>query len=133
MSTNRYVVDAWAWIEYLKGTTIGLFVKKEIEGNEILTNVVTLSEVMSKFQRDGQDVDEGFQAVTSLSKMIVVNEQFAKGVGVLHAETKKTRSNFSLADAYALYTARKFHAKVLTGDLDFKGLKDAVIIKKLIA
>ncbi len=132
MSTSRYVIDAWAWIEYLKGTATGLFVKKEIEGKEILTNVVTLSEVMSKFQRDGQDVDEGFQAIASLSKMVAVNEQFAKEVGVLHAETKRTRPNFSLADAYALCTARKFRAKVLTGDLDFKGLKDAVIIKKLI-
>jgi PIN domain nuclease of toxin-antitoxin system len=126
---NKYVIDAWAWIEYFKGTTAGLDVKKRTQGGEINTNVVTLSEVISKFQRDGLDTNEAFEAVTSMSKMIPINEQFAKEVGLLHANTKKSRPNFSLADAFALYTARRLHAKVLTGDPGFKGLKEAIMLK----
>ncbi len=41
---------------------------------------------------------------------------------------KRERTNFSLGDAFVLQMARKEGVKVLTGDRDFEGLKDAVMI-----
>lgn len=34
-----------------------------------------------------------------------------------------------LADIFVLLTARKLNAKVVTGDEDFRGLKDSLMIK----
>ena len=42
---------------------------------------------------------------------------------------RKTLKDFGLADAYVLAAARRLNAKVLTGDLHFKNIKDAVMIK----
>jgi predicted nucleic acid-binding protein len=37
--------------------------------------------------------------------------------------------DFGLADAYVLATAKKLNAKVLAGDMHFKGVKEAFLIK----
>jgi predicted nucleic acid-binding protein len=42
---------------------------------------------------------------------------------------RKTLKDFGLADAYVLATARRLNAIILTGDLQFKNIKDAVMIE----
>lgn len=56
--TRQYVVDAYAWIEYLIGSDVGARVKVvlEDENNGIYTSAVTLGEVISKIAREEQDV-----------------------------------------------------------------------------
>ena len=127
---SRYVVDSWAWIEYLDGSDLGGKAKGHIEGGNVFTNVVSIAEVASKVSRKGGDVDTAFNSITSLSKIITPDADFAKGVGLLHAAIKQRRANFGLADAFVLYTARRINAKVLTGDPDFKGLKDVELLTK---
>lgn len=129
MSISRYVIDSWAWIEYLDGTEAGLKVRSKLEKSKIFTNSVSIAEVMSKAARTGKDPNVAMDAILSCSVIIKIDELVAKETGLLHAETKRLRPNFSLADAFALQTARRLHAKVLTGDPDFKGLKDAVMLK----
>lgn len=41
---------------------------------------------------------------------------------------KKSKLNFSLGDAFVLQSAKSVHAKVLTGDLDFEGVKEAEML-----
>jgi predicted nucleic acid-binding protein len=65
----------------------------------------------------------------SNSQVININEELSLQAGLLHCETRKSLKDFGLADAYVLATARKLKAKVLTGDLHFKNVKDAVLIK----
>lgn len=125
----RYVVDAWAWIEYFDATKYGLKAKEVIEKCEIFTNAITISELVSKFLREGKDPVEMFNAVVSLSKIIEIDANSAREIGQLHYEIKRTRSNFSFGDASVLQTARRLNAKVLTGDPDFKGIKDAEMLK----
>jgi predicted nucleic acid-binding protein len=123
---TSYVLDSWAWIEYLRGSEAGQLVKREFElGNEIFTNVVSMAEIISKFRREGLDSESAWHAVTSLSKTVVVQESDAKEAGTIHATIKKTTPNFSLGDAFVLQTARKQGCRVLTGDPDFKRVKEA--------
>ncbi len=123
---NSYVVDSWAWVEYLRGSRVGQLVKKELEsGSETLTNVVTLAELTSKLRRERLDLEAAWRAVTGLSKTIAVTETDAKDAGILHAAVKETNANFSLANAFVLQTARKRGCRILTGDPDFKGIKEA--------
>ncbi len=46
----------------------------------------------------------------------------------MHAEEKKRKQDFGLADAFVLATARSRSSKVLTGDPHFKDVPEAVMI-----
>ncbi len=127
---TKYVIDSWAWIEYLDGSTTGEKVAAKIKTGEIYTSVVTVAEVVSKVDRQHKDPKVAFSAITSLSKIVLSNEDSAKEVGLVHSSTKKERPNFSLGDAFVLYSARSMQAKVLTGDPDFEGLKEAEMLPK---
>jgi len=126
---SSYVVDSWAWLEYLDGTPTGARVRDVVEKDrEIFTTAASLAEVVSVAKRRGKDHGEAATRVLSLSKFVSPDSQDAMEAGGLHAATKEKSRNFSLADAFALQLARKKSARVLTGDPDFKGIKEAELI-----
>lgn len=129
-SGKKYVIDSWAWIAYFDGTEAGKRVDNVLLNSEAFTSAVTVGEVLSKAERQGKDTEKIFDFMISLSKIIDVNADVAKKVGLLHAQVKKSSSNFSLADAFALQTAKHLNAKVLTGDPDFKGIKEAEMLQE---
>lgn len=125
----RYVIDSWAWVEYLDGTEKGEKVKKIIEDdNEIFTVFINLAEVMSIVKRKNRDYKTVSDTILSLSKIFYGDIQFLITTGLLHAEMRKTMKDFGLADAFALATAKKLGAKLLTGDPHFKNMKEAIMI-----
>ena len=125
------MIDAYAWIEYFNGTPIGKNVKDLIENdnNEVYTNVITIAELKSSYERNKLDFKEEKKALLGLSKFYYITLDFAEEVGKLHAELKKERKNISLADSFVLSTAKQLKAKVVTGDKDFRGLKEVIMIK----
>ena len=128
--SSRYVVDSYAWIEYLDGTEIGRKVSDLIkENNEIFTCVLTIAEVVSKAARKGKDAKIAYDVLNSNSKIIDADEELSLQAGLLHYEMRKNVKDFGLADAYILATAEKLKAKILTGDRHFKNMKEAVLIK----
>ncbi|MEM4732971.1 MAG: PIN domain-containing protein [Candidatus Bathyarchaeia archaeon] len=128
--TEKYIIDAYAWIEYLIGSEAGAKVKQlmEEENNELYTSAVTLAEVISKTAREKQNVEAAYDIITSNSNIIDVNEQLSKETGILHAKMRKTKKDFGLADAYVLAIAIKIGAKIITDDPHFKSIKEAIII-----
>lgn len=126
----RFVIDSWAWVEHLRGSEAGKRVRTilEDERNSILTSSVTVAEVVSKFGREGLDVEGAYSAMANSSKLASLGPDDAREAGIVHAATKKERPNFSLGDAVVLYLARKERARVLTGDPDFRGLEEAVLL-----
>lgn len=126
----RFVIDSWAWVEHLRGSEAGKRVRTilEDERNSILTSSVTVAEVVSKFGREGLDVEGAYSAMANSSKLVSLGPDDARQAGIVHAATKKKRPNFSLGDAVVLYLARKERARVLTGDPDFRGLEEAVLL-----
>jgi predicted nucleic acid-binding protein len=127
---NRYVIDAYAWIEYLIGSKAGEKVRVLLEegNNEFYTCAVTVAEVVSKTAREGRDFEEAYDILISNSQIINVDEEISKETGVLHSEMRETEKDFGLADAYVLALARKTKSKILTGDVHFKGLREAILI-----
>lgn len=128
---SKYVVDAWAWVEYLIGSERGSRVDKILDenGTEVYTCAITLAEVISKVAREGRDTQAAYAMLTGNSQIINIDEELSLEAGQLHFEMRKTLKDFGLADAYVLATARTLKSKVLTGDAHFKGLKEAVFIK----
>ncbi len=128
---GRYVVDAYAWVEYLAGSRAGEKVKRVLEDDvcEVYTCAVTVAEVMSKAAREGRDFNVAYDVLVGNSQVVDVDEEVSKEASVLHCKMRKTRKDFGLADAYVLTVARRTRGKVLTGDPHFKGLKEAIMLE----
>ncbi len=127
---SRYVIDAFAWIEYFLSSAKGQKVKEIVEDarHEIFISPLTLSEVMSLSKREQRDYEEIYMVMLSLARVFPVDELFFKEVGLLHAEIRQKIKDFGMIDVAVLLTARKLNAKVLTGDPHFKGFREAVLI-----
>ena len=127
---SKYVLDSWAWIEYFQGSSKGKTVKEIIldARNEVYTHCVSVAEIISKAKRTGKDVEAVFAAIATDSNIVEASFDDSKNVGITHALTKTKNRNFSLADAFVLTTSRKIKAKVLTGDPDFKGIDEAILL-----
>jgi len=128
--TESYVIDAYAWVEYLIGSKSGEKVKDAVEkeNNEIFTCAVTLAEVVSKTAREGRDFEVAYDILLSNSQVVNADEAVSKEAGILHSEMRRTQRDFGLADAFVLAAARRTKSKILTGDVHFKGLKGAILI-----
>ena len=129
--SEKYVIDAYAWIEYLIGSKTGEKVKSvlEKETNEIYTCAATVAEVVSKTAREDREFETAYDILLSNSQIVNIDDEISKEAGVLHCEMRKTKRDFELADAYVLAVARTVNAKILTGDPHFRGVKEAVVIK----
>ena len=126
---NKLVVDSWAWVEYLRGSEAGRKIRERIsQGDEMWTSVVSLTEIVSKYRREGLSEQTAVEAIGSLSKLGVPDRGDAVEAGRIHADVKSKSPNFGLADSFVLQLARKVGAKVLTGDPDFDRLEDAELV-----
>ncbi len=78
--TEKYIIDAYAWIEYLIGSEAGAKIKQliEEENNEIYTSAVTLAEVISKTAREKQNVEAAYDIITSNSNIIDIKRPTLK-------------------------------------------------------
>ena len=127
--TSRVVLDSWAWLELFSGSEAGRTVDEKLAGSESFTSTVTLAEVVSVSLRRRRSVDDKVAAIRSESKLVPPSLDDAIEAGRIHAETKQTAPNISLADAFVLHLARKVGAKVLTADPDFAGMKEADLLR----
>lgn len=125
---TEYLIDAFAWIEYLEGSEQGEKVKQILQNHKCLTSAVTMAEVISRAKRTGKDTEIAFQAITLNSKVLQVNEEIAKKTGLIHAEKREKNKDFGLADAFIL-AHRKKKQKILTGDPHFKGIEKIEFLK----
>ncbi|HIJ12081.1 TPA: type II toxin-antitoxin system VapC family toxin [Candidatus Woesearchaeota archaeon] len=128
---NTYVIDAYAWVEYFNGSPLGELVQEIVEDstNIIYTNIVTVAELASSYSRNRLSFEGECKILKTLSRFHYIDENFAFEAGILHAKLRKDRKHIGLADTFVLLTARKHKAKVVTGDEDFRGLKEVIMIK----
>ena len=126
----KYIIDSYAWIEYLNGSILGEKVKKILEGNnEVFSLNLTISEVISRVKRKGGNIEIVYAAITSNSKVVEITPKIAKKAGEFHAEIRKKIKDFGLADSLILMLARELNAKIVTGDEHFRKFKEAFFIK----
>ena len=127
----RYVIDAWAWVEYLIGSEHGFKIKDIIENekNDIFTCPITIAEVMGMAKREQKDYESMYNLIISLSKVNNITPELSKEVGLVCVEFKKKIKDIGLADVFVLMTAKFLGANVVTGDKHFKNFKNVVFIK----
>ena len=127
----RYVIDAWAWIEYLIGSNRGSKIRiiLENEKNEIFTCSLTIAEVISMIKREKRDYELAYKSIISLSQICNITPELSKEAGLIHPDIKKKMRDFGLADVFILVTAKMLDAQIVTGDEHFKDFKNVVFIK----
>ena len=127
---TRFVVDAYAWIEYLEGSEKGKKVSEIImnNSNEIITSSATVAEVLGKVLRRNQDIKIALNHINNLSTVYNVSQEIGILSAQIHFEVKKKIKEFGMLDAFVAATAKKIDAKILTGDNDFRNFKEAVMI-----
>ena len=128
---KKYIVDAWAWIEYFAGTEYGAKLNNILEdaSSDVYTSAISLAEVISKTAKEKKDIEAAHDMILSNSIVVNIDEELSKYTGQLHAQMRLTRKDFGIADAFVLALARKLEAQVVTGDPHFEGLKAAILIK----
>src|SRR3989344_3955606 len=110
----KYLIDAYAWVEYLEGSSKGEKVNKIlVDQNEILVLPITIAEVVSKVQRKNSKPEIAYQSMISKSKIITMTPKIAKEAGLLHAKMRKKYNQFGIVDAIIIETAKTINAKIL--------------------
>ena len=125
-----YIIDAYAWIEYAIGSKKGLRVQEIIEDkeNSINTNVITFSELSAYCERHKKDFTDLKKMILSMSSVYTIDVAFCEEAGSMHTKIRKERKHMGMIDVFILLTAKKLGGKVVTGDQDFKGLQNVILL-----
>lgn len=133
----EYVIDAYAWIEYFRGSKPGEEAKHYIEEENSATPTIVIAELSRKLLKEvGRRVEtiEGrrtkLEFIGTITEIVDLSRGIAELSGEIDIERKDKVRNWGLADSIILATARKSNAKVVTGDKRFADLKDEVIMIK---
>lgn len=124
---SEYIIDTYAWLEYLDGSPKGEIVRSIVQSSKCFTSAVTLAEVVSVVERRGKDTKSAISAVVTNSIVLNVDEAVATKVGMLHAVQKKKIKDFGLADAFVL-AQRESDQIIVTGDPHFKDVKNVKMV-----
>jgi predicted nucleic acid-binding protein len=132
-----YVIDAYAWIEYFRGSKHGEKVKRYVETENAATPTVVIAELSRKLLMEtkrGAETAEGRKAkldfIGTSTIIVDLSRDIAELSGEIDVERKNKMKNWGLADSMILVTARKSNAKVVTGDKHFVDLKNEVVMIK---
>ncbi len=134
--TYKYIIDAYAWIEYFKASKYGENAKKYIENKVAATPTIVVAEVSRKLQGEialGNETSEGrlkrLEFIRATSQIVDLDFETAVEAGKLDTARRKEAKGWGLADSIILCTAKNAKAKVVTGDEHFRNLEDTVFIK----
>lgn len=119
------LVDSSGWIEYLADRPLADRFAPYLEGREpLLVSAVAVHEVYRVIRRDLSE-ERALEAVTALRRATVapVDESLA-----LEAADVSLAHGLAMADAIVYATARRHGATLVTGDTDFEGLPDAIVL-----
>jgi len=119
---TRIVVDAFAWVEYLAGTPRGEQSRVHIddESNEVFTAALSVSEIVSRGARGGENARALAERLEAASVVVPMDFTLAVSTGLIHAERRKKVKDFPYGDAAVVAVARRMKARVLTGDPHFR-------------
>ena len=124
----KYVLDTYAWAEFFDGSEKGKKVKEIIAEGKVASSIIVLAELADKCARENRDLEPFIKFIESNSVILQLNKETAINSGKLKLELRKSSKNISLADAIHFQTAKSVNATFVTGDPDFKGIKEILFL-----
>jgi len=118
------VFDSFAWVEYFKGSKRAAKIKEDVDGVlPIYTPTICLTEIKSKYLREGREPKERLDFILERSITIDLNHEIA----LLAAEFKEEHSLHTV-DAIVYASAQSKGLPLVTGDAHFKNLPNTELI-----
>ena len=117
-----YLLDTWAWVEYLEGGDSAEKVNKVLESDgECYTSVQSLAELSDLFNQGRLKIDMTWKELSQFitvkkTETLPVKEKIAEKAGEIKIEERESKPDFGLADAVILATARKNELTLVSGD-----------------
>lgn len=124
----RYVLDTYAWAELFDGTGKGKRVKELIDQGNVATSMIALAELSDKCARENRELEPFVSFIEAKTAILPLTKEIAMQSGKLKKTLRVVASNISLADAIHFQTAKFSGATFVTGDPDFKGVKQRGIL-----
>jgi len=127
-----FVVDTYAlfeWLVYNNQKYKKYFEQIDNEGAYI-TELVLMEFYHKIFHEEGKEkAEEIFHTITTKIETIKLNAERIKKTGEKRSQMLKERKKLSYADCLNLVIAEENKAKVLTGDKEFKNLKNTEFVE----
>ncbi len=135
---TEYVLDAFAWIEYSIGSSMGVFVNHILKNSPCYTPSIVLGELSDKFHRESklEEWELLFRFIKSRSTVIPLDEVVAAQSGkqkhlLRNMDVEEIdMSQIGLADAIIYQTTLNLKGKLLTGDGHFKKVPNVLFLKE---
>jgi len=126
----KYVLDSFAWVEYFRGSKRGEMARDCLAEGGCITPTIVLAELSDVYEREkNSHWERDLDFIISKTTIVDLDQEIAADAGKIKNEIrKKHESEFGLADGIVLATARKFEAKVVTGDLHFQKINNVILI-----
>lgn len=125
-----YIIDAYAWIEYFKGSKKGENAAEIIDSQKVrsITLECTLAEIKGWAMREGADFKKLHDVVVCNSDIVHITAEDWLDAAEIRHEARKKIADFGFIDALILAVQKRTKYKILTGDPHFTGLKDVVLL-----
>ena len=128
-----FVIDTFAWVEYLIGSAKGRAAKKYIEGGRAATPTIVLLELRKWFMREMEarrrtmdEMNDAFEFIRTGTVLVDLDEKLARAAGETDFAMKKKVQGWPMADSIVYATATAAGATVVTGDPHFKPLEHVI-------
>jgi len=126
------VIDTYALIEWLMCNNEKykkFFALVDKEGGYV-TELVLLEFYHKTLHEKGKDkADQLFNILTAKAETIKLNTERIKKTGLKRSQMLKQKKKLSYTDCLNLVIAEEFNTKVLTGDKEFKGMKNTEFVE----
>ncbi len=120
------LLDSWAWLEFFKGSENGKMVKDYVGRGEAYTTAANVYAVYHRLREDeGRDkTQRALYFIKNRCTIIDIDWEVA-----IKAAEIRSNKGLRAIDAFTLAAARIKNARVLTGDVHFKSIKDVIFLE----
>jgi len=126
------VLDTYAlfeWLVYQNQKYKKHFAEINEEG-ALITELVLIEFYHKVLHGIGKEkADQLFNIIMAKTETIKLNTERIKKTGLKRSQALKQKKKLSYADCLNLVIAEQFNAKVLTGDKEFKGMKNTEFVE----
>jgi predicted nucleic acid-binding protein len=133
--SKQFVIDTYAWVEYLIGSTKGALAKKYIESGSGFTPSIVVVELRKWYlkeieagRRSDEEMKKHFDFIQSITELLPLDFTLALKAGEISFTMKKRKKDWPIADSVVLASARDRSANVVSGDPHFKNLEEVIFI-----
>lgn len=134
-NSSTFVIDTYAWVEYLIGSKAGKIAKEYIDSGASLTPSIVVVELRKWYLREieagrrrEQEMQKHFAFLESTTRVVRLDMALSLAAGETDFVMKKRIKNWPIADSIVYATGRTSGAHVVSGDPHFKGLDGVIFI-----